>query len=207
MKDKSLKGKTLRYKTNTSFFQIPEMPRRIKSFHHLSSSLLLVTLLVHSSMSYTWVDTVNHPIYYRRFGFPSRPLKHGPTPKFDKDVQDRIRAFVDPFYTPTTPSWEDVKPYLRDKGIDYPDIRAFHPNIIGWGWSLHQGTLQQASILGWREKVLLKYMVMSWFLSVLSNRMIFFSWNLQCNTHASHSSLSYRMRMMYCNIQQAFLPS
>ena len=106
------------------------MPQRTYPYNLLYPILLLLILIVQCSLAYPWTE-IGHPIYYRRFGFPSRPLKHGPTPKFDKDVQDRIRAFVDPFYTPTTPSWEDVKPYLRDKGIDYPDMRLFHPNIIG----------------------------------------------------------------------------
>ncbi|GIY16552.1 uncharacterized protein CDAR_598711 [Caerostris darwini] len=95
-------------------------------------TILLVILLVQPSLPYPWMHSYLHPIYYRRFGFPSRPLKHGPTPKFDKDVKDRIKSFVDPFYTPTTPSWEDVKPYLQDKGINYPpNFYALHPNVIG----------------------------------------------------------------------------
>ncbi|KFM60395.1 hypothetical protein X975_15775, partial [Stegodyphus mimosarum] len=66
--------------------------------------------MIHHSLAFFWPEAYHHPIYYRRFGFPSRPLKHGPTPKFDKDVQDRIRSFIDPFYIPTTPSYEDIRP-------------------------------------------------------------------------------------------------
>ncbi|GFT52956.1 uncharacterized protein NPIL_603631 [Nephila pilipes] len=95
-------------------------------------AIFIVTVLVSPVLTYPWVDSYHHPINYRRFGFPSRALKHGPTPKFDKDVQDRILSFIDPFYTPTTPSWEDIKPYLKDKGIDYPkNFFAMHPNVVG----------------------------------------------------------------------------
>ncbi|GBN69633.1 hypothetical protein AVEN_191647-1, partial [Araneus ventricosus] len=57
---------------------------------HRIVAVFFVVLLVHSVTPYTWGEGYRHPIYYRRFGFPSRPLKHGPTPKFDKDVKDRI---------------------------------------------------------------------------------------------------------------------
>ncbi|GFS45957.1 uncharacterized protein TNIN_312341 [Trichonephila inaurata madagascariensis] len=95
-------------------------------------AICIATILVSPVFSYPLVDSYLHPIYYRRFGFPSRPLKHGATPKFDKDVKDRILSFIDPFYTPTTPSWEDIKPYLKDKGIDYPqNFFPLHPNVVG----------------------------------------------------------------------------
>lgn len=92
-------------------------------------ALLLTCLLLPEIFGFWGGESYYHPIYYRRFGFPSRPLKHGETPKYDKDVQDRIRSFIDPFYVPTTPSYEDIKPYLGDMGIK--EFRNQFPNIIG----------------------------------------------------------------------------